>query len=93
MRYMASIYVSDVMDMVALSVELQQWSEMYGPPELCWQHTLSWPGVGSDDPVQWLRLALRAVLTDLAPPERVEGSGGAGIGGPHTISGSRDTGH
>lgn len=91
MRYMASIYISDVMDLVALTLEVNAWEADYGPPETVAQHTYTWAGVGSDDPVQWLQRALRLACDDLTPPPRRVTGGGAGIGGPHTISGSGDS--
>lgn len=91
MRYMASIYVSDVMDQIAATVEVQGWLEHSGPPEIVWQKTLIWPGVGDDDPLSWVKRALFLAYRDMnTPPDRVM-SGGVPLGGPHTISETGDT--
>jgi len=58
MRYMATIYVSDVMDVVAATIELQAWSADYGPPELAGQWTMVLPGIGENDAREWLGRAL-----------------------------------
>jgi hypothetical protein len=71
MRYMATIYVSDVMDQVALTVEVQGWSETFGPPDTVYQKTLAWPGVGETAPERWLSQALtRAALGISDAPSR-----------------------
>ena len=54
MRYMATIYVSDVLDQVALTLEIQGWAEQWGPPEEMARHTLVFPGIGESDPAGWL---------------------------------------
>lgn len=91
MRYMATIYVSDVMEQVALTAEIQGWSEQYGPPETVWQKTYVWDGVGEDDPLRWLARALHVASQNVEPPRSSRGSGAAGIGGPHTLSETGDT--
>jgi hypothetical protein len=91
MRYMASIYVSDVMDQIACTVEIQGWPEQYGPPDVVWQKTLIWPGIGDDDAVGWVKRALFLAYRDMSgPPDRVT-SGGQPMGGPHIISETGDT--
>jgi hypothetical protein len=92
MRYMASIYVSDVMDLIALTVEIQQWDEMYGPPELAYQKTYQWPGLGRQEPRAWLLDAVRNLHVDMTAPPGRRGVPGVPMGGPHTISGSGDGG-
>jgi len=91
MRYMASIYISDVMDQVAATIELQEWGELYGPPEVTWQKTLVFPGIGEPDRLEWLARALFLACEEVstAPPGRV--MEGPAAGGHHTISGSGDT--
>jgi len=91
MRYMASIYVSDVMDQVALTVEVQGWSEQYGPPEVVYQKTLVWPGIGEDDPCQWAARALTEAASTMSAASSGSSAGGRPMGGPHTLSGRGDT--
>jgi hypothetical protein len=91
MRYMASIYVSDVMDQIACTLEIQGWAEQYGPPDTVYQKTLIWAGVGDDDPVSWVKRALFLTYRDMSEPaERVD-STGTPSGGPHIISETGDT--
>jgi len=90
MRYMATIYVSDVMDQVAATVEIQGWEAQYGPPETIYEKTVIWPGVGHDVPDLWLESALGCILSDLREPPESRRPGAPVIGGPHTISETGD---
>lgn len=90
MRYMASIYVSDVMDQVALTLEIQAWEGQFGPPETVCQKTLVWPGIGEGDAIEWVARALFLASSDLTTPRREGSRRGAAMGGPHTLSESRD---
>ena len=90
MRYMSSIYISDVMDQVALTVELQAWSDQFGPPEVIYQKTLVWPGVGATEPTEWLGRALFLASQELTTPTPREGRGRCGKGVPNTISETGD---
>jgi hypothetical protein len=90
MRYMASIYVSDVMDLVALTLELNAWEAQYGPPELIASQTFTWAGIGEDDPLEWLKRALTLACSDLTAHPRRDQGAPPGIGGTYTISGSGD---
>lgn len=92
MRYMATIYLSDVMDQVAATLELQGWSELYGPPETLLVKTFVWPGFGDDEPSQWLQRFLHRMWQDIDAPPRVQPLGGVPMGGPHTISETGDIG-
>lgn len=90
MRYMASIYVSDVMDLIALTVEIQGWTEDYGPPELVYQKTLTYPGVGADLPHEWLARALFLASEEITTPTAKGGGGRCAMGGGYTISETGD---
>lgn len=90
MRYMATVYVSDVMDQVAATVEIQGWSAQYGPPETIYEKTHIWPGLGIDDASMWLRVALRAIAGEMVTAPEEGTSGAAPMGGPHTISETGD---
>lgn len=68
MRYMASIYASDVMDLVAVTLELQQWTESYGPPEVVYRVTFTYPGIGADTPSEWLGRALFLASESVTTP-------------------------
>ena len=90
MRYMATIYISDVMDSIAATLELQGWSDQLGPPETVYEHTGVWRGVGETGRQEWLQRALMLLLQDMSTAPEESRSGAAPMGGPHTISGSGD---
>lgn len=92
MRYMATIYVSDVMESVAMTVEVQGWAQQYGSPEDLLRATYVWEGVGADDPVEWLARALFLASEEMSKPARGRVNGRARDGGAYTISGSGDIG-
>jgi len=87
MRYMATIYVSDVMDLVALTLELQGWREDYGPPDVLGTYTFTWKGVGETDPQEWVCRALFLASEEMSRPPREGSRGGPPLGGPHTLTG------
>lgn len=90
MRYMATIYVSDVMESVALTVEVQEWQEQFGAPETSLRATYVWPGVGAPSPQEWLCRALFLASEGMSNAP-AEGSAGASqMGGPHTLSETGD---
>lgn len=91
MRYMATIYISDVMESVALTLEVQGWERQWGPPEQVLSKTFVWPGVGEGEPSVWLQRALRGCLASMKTTPGESLPGAAAIGGPYTISGSSDT--
>jgi len=91
MRYMASIYVSDVLDLVAATVELQGWTGQWGPPEIVYEKTFQFPGIGADVPHEWLARALFLMAEEMTKPVPKGWDGPGAMGGPHTISGSGDT--
>lgn len=64
MRYMATIYISDVLDQVAATVAVQGWEGQFGPPEDVYTTTVVWPGIGEDDTLRWLITALSELLQD-----------------------------
>lgn len=90
MRYMASIYVSDVMDQIAATIEVQGWEEQYGPPEVQYQDTIITPGYGDYDATRWLQRALEVLSSHMNATPSESMNGAAPMGGPHTISGSGD---
>lgn len=87
MRYMATIYVSDILTDVACTLEVQAWEDMYGAPETVLQHTFVWAGVGDDDAGQWLERGCRRLLRDLSNAPSESRNGAPLSGGTHTISG------
>lgn len=90
MRYMATIYVSDVLDSVAGTIEVQGWEAQYGPPETVYEHTWVRQGYGELDVPRWLYRALIALIADMAPAPS-EGMLEAGPdGGSHTLSETGD---
>lgn len=91
MRYMATIYISDVLDQVAATLEVQGWSAQYGPPETVCEKTFVWPGYGDDDPIGWLQRFLSRMVQDVTTAARVESRRPLRIGGVYTISDSGDT--
>lgn len=90
MRYMSTIYISDVMESVALTLEVQGWERQWGPPETMLSKTFVWPGVGEGEPVQWLQRALMECLRQMKTSPGESHPGPVAIGGPHTISESSD---
>jgi len=92
MRYMASIYFSDVLDIVACTVEIHEWSEQYGPPEIVYQHTHQWPGLGLTGGPRWLERALTELSADMLTARIRREDAGRGVGGSHTLSETGDTG-
>jgi len=91
MRYMATIYVSDVMDQVALTVEVQEWANQFGAPETSLRATYVWPGVGAGSPSEWLGMALFLASEEISKAAREGSRAASPIGGHNTISGSGDT--
>ena len=90
MRYMATIYLSDVLDQVAATLEVQGWSAQYGPPETMCEKTFVWPGYGDDDPVSWLQRFLSRMVEEMTMAHRVEHGGPLRVGGVYTVSESGD---
>ena len=87
---MATIYISDVLDQVAATLEVQGWSAHYGPPETVYEKTFVWPGYGDDDPVGWLQRFLSRMVEDMTRAHREGSSGLLRIGGVYTISETGD---
>lgn len=87
MRYMTTIYVSDVMDQVAMTVEVQSWEGQFGPPETALRATYVWPGVGADNPVEWLCRALFLASQEMSNAPSESRNGAPLSGGAHTITG------
>lgn len=87
---MATIYISDVMDSVAATLEVQGWEQQFGPPDTVLSKTFVWPGVGEPDATFWLQGALRRCISDMTPPRPSRGAGAVPMGDPHTISESSD---
>ena len=90
MRYLATIYLSDVLDQVAATLEVQGWSAQYGPPETVCEKTFVWPGYGDDDPVGWLQRFLSRMVEEMTTAARVEHRRPLRVGGVYTVSGSSD---
>lgn len=92
MRYMATIYVSDVMESVAMTVEVQGWAQQFGAPEDLMRATYVWQGVGANTPVEWLSRALFLAAENMSNAPLEGRSGASPMGGAHIISGSSDIG-
>lgn len=90
MRYMASIYFSDVMDLVACTVEILEWDETYGPPETVYQKTYQWPGVGLTGGPRWLERGLNDLVADMLTDRLRREETARGSGGLHTLSETGD---
>lgn len=88
---MATIYISDVLDQVAATLEVQGWSRHFGPPEPMLEKTFVWPGYGDDDPVGWLQRFLSRMVEDMTTAHKVETRGPLRVGGVYTISETGDT--
>lgn len=83
---MASIYVSDVMDQVALTAEIQGWSEQGGPPDIQWQATYVWPGIGEDDALRWAERALKLMCQEIENGRSKGPRAAIPMGGVYSIS-------
>jgi len=92
MRYMATIYISDVMESVAMTLEVEGWSEQYGPPDTLGRATYVWRGVGEDDWRPWLGRALFLASEEVSKAPLEGRSGAEPMGGRHTISETGDIG-
>jgi len=90
MRYMATLYISDVMDQVAATLEVNGWDSQFGPPDTVMTKTFVWPGVGESDAEFWLRGALRAVIQEMRETPESRRPGPPVIGGANTISETGD---
>jgi hypothetical protein len=90
MRYMATIYVSDVMDQVAMTVDLEAWEAQYGPPEPALRATYVFPGVGDSDPAQWLLRALARAAAEMSKAAREGMRAAEPMGVTHTLSETGD---
>ncbi len=90
MRFMASIYVSDVLDLIALTAEVHAWEKDYGPPEIALQKTLTWPGIGVSDASEWLARALFLASEGVSTARLGAERRAAAIGGAHTLSETGD---
>lgn len=90
MRYMATIYISDVMESVAATLEVQGWQEQFGAPDTVLSKTFVWPGVGESDARFWLQGALRRCIQDMTPAPESRVTGAGSMGGPYTISETGD---
>jgi len=90
MRYMATIYISDVMESVAATLEVQGWTQQFGPPETVLVKTFVWPGVGESDARFWLQGALRRCIEDMRTGPAEGSAGPVVMGVPHTLSETGD---
>lgn len=88
---MATIYISDVLDQVAATLEVQGWSAQYGPPETVCEKTFVWPGYGDDDPVGWLQRFLSRMVESMTTAAGVEHRRPLRVGGLYTISETGDS--
>lgn len=90
MRYVAKIYVLDVMDQVAVSGYVYDSDPKTDPDHTPVEFTFTGTGKGLDDPVSWLVWHVYEALQAMTNPRHSGGIGGSWMGGPHTISGSGD---
>jgi hypothetical protein len=90
MRYMMSIYTSDVMDLVAATVEIHGWTEQVGPPDIVYAKTYTWPGLGESDPLKWATTSLANLSHDMRKALSKGPDRALPMGGPHTIYESGD---
>lgn len=90
MRYVAKIYVLDVLDQVVVSGYCYDAdaSSLEGPPT--WEFSYSHHGIGLDDDHEWLAWALYQACLDMAEPAARRANDGSGDGGAYIISGSGD---
>jgi len=92
MRYVCKIHVLDVLDSVVVSGYVHAHDSLTGWAPDTYEFSYATPGVGLDDPYEWLTKALyQAILQMTQEPQRSR-DGAPGDGGLHTISETGDTG-
>lgn len=87
MRYMAKVYVSDVLDFVVVSGYVVDCDEMTSPDHESHDFTWQAPGRGVSEPLEWLLDALSRAPSVKGEPARSVDSGGLPVGGAHSVSG------
>src|SRR5690348_15280335 len=91
MRYVAKLYVTDVMDQVVVSGYVFDADQLSNPDHDTWEFTYQTPGLGLDEPAAWLLNALYRCLVSEESPRARRGSGASPVGGSYTISETGDT--
>lgn len=90
MRYVAKVHVLDVLDQIVVSGYIYDADVMSDPDHIATEFTYSCPGTGVDEPLPWLLNSLYRALVSEQTPAQSRESRGLPMGGPHTISESRD---
>lgn len=65
MRYLATVHAVDVMDTISTSVSIRAQNNSEADWRTLFTHTSTVAGVGEDQPLEWLRDALIALLEEL----------------------------
>lgn len=92
MRYVAKIYVLDIMDQVAVSGYVYDADPLTDPDHTPLEFTYTGVGKGLDDPVSWLVWHVYEALQDMTRPQRGGRLGPGRMGGGNTISETGDSG-
>ncbi len=92
MRYVCKIHVLDVLDSVVVSGYVHAHDSLTGWAPDTYEFSYSTPGVGLDDPYEWLTKALYQAILQMTQDGRQGRDGRPGDGGLHTISETGDTG-
>lgn len=90
MRYVAKIHVLDVLDTVVVSGYIHEHDSLDGWAPDAYEFSYATPGVGLDDPYEWLTKALYQAITQMTQQDSNQSWSPAADGGPHTLSETGD---
>lgn len=90
MRYIAKIYVSDVLDQVVVSGYVHDCPPPGSDAPEMFEFTVQEPGTGEPEPLRWLARALEGVTERVLQEGLRTWNGSPTGGGQHTISGITD---
>ena len=90
MRYVAKVHVLDVLDQIVVSGYIYDADPLTGADHEATEFAYQCPSTGVSEPLPWLLNSLyRAFVSEQRPSQSRE-AGASPMGGPHTISESRD---
>jgi len=92
MRYIAKVWVMDILDQVVVSGYVFDADDITDPDHTPHEFTYTTQGKGLDDPVGWLQWHLYEALQNERTGPRGGQSGPPRMDAPHTLSGTGDTG-
>lgn len=87
MRYVAKVYVTDVMDQVVVSGYVFDADAVSNPDHTSSEFTYQTAGTGESEPLPWLLGALYRALVAEQRPGAMGSNRAVAVRGPHTVSG------